>query len=84
MRRFIELAAGALGVAPIPSVLSRAMLGLAGVFDRTVRELPEMQYQNENDYVFDSSKCETHFSFSPTPYEQGIAKTVSYHRKLKG
>ena len=57
---------------------------LAGLFDRTTRELVEMLYQNRNEYVFDSSKFETRFSFSPTPYEQGVVETVSYYRQSDG
>jgi nucleoside-diphosphate-sugar epimerase len=84
MRRFVELAARSLGVEAKPAVLSRPMLRLAGLFDRTIRELPEMLYQNEEEYLFDSSKFEKHFSFTPTPYEQGVAETVEYHRALTG
>jgi nucleoside-diphosphate-sugar epimerase len=82
MRRFIELTAGALSVEAKPSVLSGAMLGLAGLFDRTIRELPEMLYQNRYEYLFDSSKFEERFSFRPTPYERGVAETVKYHQAL--
>ncbi|HUX20065.1 MAG TPA: NAD-dependent epimerase/dehydratase family protein [Spirochaetia bacterium] len=83
MQRFAEIAAAAVGVAASPkaSVLSRPMLALAGLFDRTIKELGEMLYQNEMDYVFDSSKFEKHFSFTPTPYEDGIAATVAAYRE---
>jgi len=82
MRRFIELAAGEIGVDPKLSVLSGWMVRLGGLFDRAIKELPEMLYQNRYDYVFDSTKFEKHFSFDPTPYEQGTADTMSYHRRL--
>lgn len=80
MRRFVEVAATELGSPARPTVLSRAMIGLGGLFDRTVKELGEMLYQDERDYVFDSSKFERHFSFVPTPYEKGIAETAEYYR----
>jgi nucleoside-diphosphate-sugar epimerase len=84
MRRFMELAAGFLKKQAKPAVLSRSMLTLAGLFDRTVRELPEMLYQNTENYLFDSSKFDKHFDFSPTSYERGIEATVEYHRQLRG
>lgn len=60
------------------SVLPRWMLSVGGLFDRTIRELPEMAYQYDRDYLFDSSRFETHFHFSPTSYEQGIRETLEY------
>lgn len=84
MRRFTEIAAREIGAKPKLSVLSPWMLRLAGIFDRTVRELPEMLYQNDRDYIFDSSKLTERYAFAPTSYEQGIAETVAYYRSLGG
>lgn len=80
MSRFIELTAAALGCAARHSILSRGMIGFGGLFDRTIKELGEMLYQDERDYIFDSSKFERHFSLVPTPYEKGIAETAEYYR----
>ncbi|MEY8760544.1 NAD-dependent epimerase/dehydratase family protein [Chryseobacterium tongliaoense] len=58
-------------------LLGKVMLTVAGLFDSTIRELVEMQYQNDQDYFFDSSKfCKT-FNFTPTPYEQGIKEVMN-------
>jgi hypothetical protein len=35
-----------------------------------------MFYQNDSDYLFDSSKFEKAFNFKATPYSQGIQETV--------
>jgi nucleoside-diphosphate-sugar epimerase len=80
-REFVQLAASELGVPTRMSVTPGWVIRTAGVFDRLMRELGEMLYQNEGDYVFDSSKFETHFRFTPTPYEQGIRETV---RRMRG
>jgi len=40
-----------------------------------------MLYQNEHDYIFDSSKFERRFSSTPTPYEEGIRETVRWMRQ---
>lgn len=82
MEQFAALCAEKLDARARVSVLGPVALRLAGLFDKTIRELPEMLYQNRNDYVFDSTKFERHFSFEPTSYEQGIAETVAYHRSL--
>lgn len=70
-KEFIELAAVAYGVPPKYTVLSRTLMNIAGLFDPIVRESKEMAYQNEADYLFDSSKFEQAF-FAPTPYAEGI------------
>jgi len=81
-KEFIELAAKNLGVEPKYTILRKWMVRLAGLFDRTTKEVYEMLYQNEFDYIFDSSKFDTKFNFTPTPYEQGIAETIEFY-KLK-
>lgn len=81
MRRFVEIAAEVLETQSRLSVMPRWMLSIGGLFDKTIKEIPEMSYQYDRDYVFDSSKFETHFSFAPTSYEQGIRETLaSIHR----
>jgi nucleoside-diphosphate-sugar epimerase len=75
-REFIELAAEALGVEPRVSVLPAWMMKTLGLVVPMMRELAEMLYQNDSDYVFDSSKFERRFGFTPTPYVDGIRASV--------
>lgn len=57
-------------------ILSPFLLYMGGLFDRTIKELIEMQYQNNQDYFFNSQKfCEA-FQFTPTRYEEGIATVL--------
>lgn len=71
-REFVEMAARELGVATRVTITPRWVMRLGGVFGTLLRELGEMLYQNEGDYVFDSSKFERRFAFTPTPYQEGI------------
>jgi len=73
---FIERAAAELHKASQHTVLSKWMIRLGGIFDRATAELYEMLYQYESEYLFDSTKFETAYSFQPTPYEQGIRETA--------
>ncbi len=73
---FIRIAAGKFGVPPRYSVLGRGAIRVGGIFSPVVRETYEMLYQNEEEYVFDSSKFCSRFAFTPTPYEEGIASSV--------
>ncbi|MBO9595875.1 MAG: NAD-dependent epimerase/dehydratase family protein [Niabella sp.] len=75
-KQFIELAAAQLQVKPRYFVLSPLLLALSGLFSRTIKELREMQYQNNQDYYFDSSKFIKAFGFEPTSYMEGIRQTM--------
>ncbi len=75
-KQFITLAANVLNRKPSYFVLSPFLISLAGIFSTTIRELKEMQYQNTQDYFFDSSKFNNHFQFTPTSYDQGIRETL--------
>jgi nucleoside-diphosphate-sugar epimerase len=57
-------------------VVSKLMIRIMGIFSPFMREVVEMFYQNDRDYVFDSSKFEKHFNFQPTSYEEGVKQVV--------
>ena len=76
-KEFIELSAEAFGVKPEYTVLKKWMIKMAGLFNSNVRESVEMLYQNDSDYLFDSTKFEKAFNFRPTSYEEGIIETVN-------
>lgn len=76
-KEFIELSAAAFGVKPNYMVLKKWMIQMAGYFVPVVKESIEMLYQNEYDYLFDSTKFEKKFNFTPTSYKTGIVETIS-------
>jgi nucleoside-diphosphate-sugar epimerase len=80
-REFVQLAAATLGVPPRVSVIPAWAVKTAGVVMPMMRELGEMLYQNERDYVFDSTKFERRFDFAPTPYAEGIRATTATFRQ---
>jgi len=59
-------------------VLHMFMLRILGIFMPFMREMPEMMYQYDRDYFFDSSKFNKHFNFTPTSYETGVKQIVNY------
>ena len=79
-KQFIELAAKEFGTKTKYRVLTRPMLWMAGWFDTTVRELYEMLYQYEFDYVFDSTKFMKAFHFQPTSYPASVHRTSQAYR----
>ena len=45
-------------------VMPMWMIKLAGIFVPIMKEMPEMMYQYDRDYFFDSSKFEKRFDFN--------------------
>jgi nucleoside-diphosphate-sugar epimerase len=80
-KQFIELVAKEFGTQPKYRVLTRPMIWMAGWFDRTVRELYEMLYQYEVDYIFDSTKFTKAFRFQPSSYAEGVRRTAQGYRE---
>jgi nucleoside-diphosphate-sugar epimerase len=74
---FINRIAAAMNVKPTYYTMGKFMLSLLGIFMPMLRELKEMQYQNDRDYFFDSSKFEQKFTFKPTSYADGIKAIVA-------
>ena len=64
--------------------LPRPLFYLLGVFLPLMKEIPEMMYQNQMDYVFDSSKFEKRFGIATTPPAEGVRMTVDYLRSTLG
>jgi nucleoside-diphosphate-sugar epimerase len=75
-KEFIEIAATKFKLSPRYMVLPRWMVQMVGFFNGNVRESVEMLYQNDSDYLFDSSKFDKAFDFKATSYSQGIRETV--------
>lgn len=74
---FVRLACEAAGRPYRLQAAPRAVLRLMGLFSPVIRENQEMLYQFEEDYRFDSSKVESAFGLTATPYREGIAATVA-------
>lgn len=80
-REWIDLFAREMGVKPKRMVASRFMVRLMGLFMPVMKELAEMLYQYDRDYVFDSSKFERAYNFRPTSYREGARAVVEAGRK---
>jgi nucleoside-diphosphate-sugar epimerase len=61
-----------LGMEPTTQHVPGWMLRLLGLFVPVMQEFPEMMYQFEQDYIFDSSKFEKKFGWSATPPREGV------------
>lgn len=72
---FIKMCAEELKVKPRITVLSPFMVSILGIFIPVMREMPEMMYQYDRDYFFDSLKFTTRFGITATPYLTGIRES---------
>lgn len=81
-KELIEMAARQFGVPPRYRILSRPMIKFGGWFDSNVREIYEMLYQYDSEYLFDSTKFAKAFNFQATSCAEGIrAVAETYQTK---
>lgn len=80
-KEFIQMAAKEFGVEPKYKVLGRTMIKIAGIFVSDIRQSYEMLYQNDSDYVFDSTKFTKAFNVEPTTYAKGIQMTAAAYAR---
>lgn len=73
---WLELISKELNVPAKSITIPGFVLSLAGLFSPMMREIKEMNYQNERDYFFDSSKFETTFGWGATDPAKGIQAVV--------
>jgi nucleoside-diphosphate-sugar epimerase len=75
-REFIDLFAKEMNVSNKVSVMPMWLLKMSGLFIPVLKELLEMIYQYDRDYIFDSSKFDRRFYFKTTTYLEGVRETV--------
>lgn len=73
---WINLFAKEMNTSNAYQVLPNWLVKILGLFIPIMRELPEMNYQYDRDYFFDSSKFNTRFNFTPTPNAIAVKQTV--------
>jgi nucleoside-diphosphate-sugar epimerase len=59
------------------SILPMFLIRILGIFMPFMREMPEMMYQYDQDYFFDSTKFQKRFNFTPTSYQAGVKQIVN-------
>lgn len=75
-RELIALYAKEMNASDRVSVMPLWLIKTLGLFIPVLKEMPEMIYQYDRDYIFDSSKFERKFDFRITTYQEGVKKAV--------
>ena len=76
-REFIDLFAKEMNASNKVSVMPMWLLKILGIFIPILSEMPEMMYQYDRDYFFNSSKFDKRFNFKTTTYQEGVRQTVA-------
>jgi nucleoside-diphosphate-sugar epimerase len=76
-REWIDTIASEMGVLPKYQVATKFIVNLLGLFNPIMREMPEMMYQYDREYIFNSDKFNNHFDFEVTPYIDGIREIIN-------
>lgn len=76
-KEFIQLFAEEMKTVTKVSVMPMWLIKVLGIFIPIMKEMPEMMYQYDRDYFFDSSKFDKRFDFKTTSYHDGVKMTVS-------
>ncbi len=75
-KEMIALFANEMNVENKVSILPMWLLKILGLFIPIMKEMPEMMYQYDRDYFFDSSKFDKRFNFRTTSYKEGVKLTI--------
>lgn len=78
---FFALIEAALGRSVTVRPAGRVILTLLGMFNPTLRELPEMLYEFEHPFVMDSSAVSNTFGLQPTPLPTAVTATLDWARQ---
>ena len=58
-------------------IIPMFLIRLLGIFIPFMREMPEMMYQYDRDYIFNSDKFDKRFHLKATSYSDGIKQVVA-------
>lgn len=75
-KEFISIFAEEMKVKNRVSPMPLWLIKILGIFIPVMKEFPEMMYQYDRDYFFDSSKFDLRFNFKTTTYREGIRNMV--------
>jgi nucleoside-diphosphate-sugar epimerase len=81
-RAFIERVFRLAGTEPKLRVVPKWLVSVLALTDSTMREVKEMLYQFEEDFVVDSSRFTRAFGLASTPLDDAIRATLAWYRQV--
>jgi hypothetical protein len=58
-------------------ILPTWLIKVLGIFIPVMREIPEMNYQFDRDYFFDSTKFNKRFNYTPISNAEAVRQTIA-------
>ncbi len=80
-REIIDLIADKLNTKIELKTTPTVILRLLGLFNPTVRELPEMLYEFTQPFIVDSTKAREQLGIEPTPLDRALDETITWFRR---
>lgn len=80
-REFVNLIGQVMGKDLNVSVPPKVILRILSLFNKDLKEVMEMLYEFEENFVVDASKFDRKFGNIATPLEEAIAETVAWYQK---
>ncbi len=81
-KEWVRIAAEEIGGNPNPMSIPKWMMQLMGLFSPDMKNIAEMLYQNERDYLFDCSKFYDRFNYRAMTPHEGICYTLDKMKSL--
>ena len=78
--QFAQMIGEELGQPVKTRTAGRLLLTLLGLFNPTLREMPEMLYEWQQPFIMDDSKFRRTFGTEPTPMRQAIRESIAWFR----
>lgn len=80
-RQFIERMYAAAGTSGKVGSVPLPIVRIVGLFNADLKEVLEMVYEFQEDFVIDGSKAQSKFGINPTPIDEVIAETLAWYRE---
>lgn len=80
-REWVKLFANEMNTSDKIKVIPVWMIKLMGIFVPILREMPEMMYQYDRKYYFDSSKFKNKFNYTPATNKDAVHRIVTLLKK---
>lgn len=81
-RQIVYKMAQLMGKSPKITHMGKFMMSILGLFIPILKELKEMMYQYDKNYVFNSDKFDSTFGFTPTSYEEGLMTCKKFYSNV--
>jgi nucleoside-diphosphate-sugar epimerase len=82
-QQLVDFVAKEMGQKPKIMALKGLLLTILGLFIPILKEIKEMMYQYEHDYIFSSALFEKTFGMKATSMEVGLRETAAFYKNQK-